>query len=162
MLVTPFFLETSVSIQFNFFKFSDSFQMIRNIFVSKMTEIVPRWIIYWCVHIQSQGILNVSKSRQMMLLCMVAICNVVFTFHSFFCDVFVWKCGPRPRISSRCYHGNNSAATFKKGIFVYPPWVPNCMQNLNGGWNISNSRDTNSLNMNIVTTPTSTPHSNRV
>ena len=22
----------------------------------------------------------------------------------------------------------------KKGIFVLPPWVPNCMQNLKGGW----------------------------
>ena len=52
----------------------------------------------------------------------------------FFCDVFVWKWGPRPRTSSRCYHGNKSAATFKKGIFVHPPWVPNCMQNLKGGW----------------------------
>ena len=39
----------------------------------------------------------------------------------FFCDVFVWKWGPRPRTSSRCYHGNKSAATFKKGIFVHPP-----------------------------------------
>ena len=52
----------------------------------------------------------------------------------FFCDVFVWKWGPRPRTSSRCYHGNKSAATFKKGIFVHSPWVPNCMQNLKGGW----------------------------
>ena len=52
----------------------------------------------------------------------------------FFCDVFVWKWGPKPRTSSRCYHGNKSAATFKKGIFVHPPWVPNCMQNLKGGW----------------------------
>ena len=52
----------------------------------------------------------------------------------FFCDVFVWKWGPRPQTSSRCYHGNKSAATFKKGIFVHPPWVPNCMQNLKGGW----------------------------
>ena len=52
----------------------------------------------------------------------------------FFCDVFVWKWGPRPRTSSRCYHGNKSAASFKKGIFVHPPWVPNCMQNLKGGW----------------------------
>ena len=42
--------------------------------------------------------------------------------------------GPRPRTSSRCYHGNKSAATFKKGIFVHPPWVPNCMQNLKGVW----------------------------
>ena len=42
--------------------------------------------------------------------------------------------GPRPRTSSRCYHGNKSTATFKKGIFVHPPWVPNCMQNLKGGW----------------------------
>ena len=31
-----------------------------------------------------------------------------------------------------CYHGNKSAATFKKGIFVYPPWAPNCMQNFKG------------------------------
>ena len=30
-----------------------------------------------------------------------------------------------------------SAATFKKGIFVHPPWVPNCMQNLKGGWKFS-------------------------
>ena len=55
----------------------------------------------------------------------------------FFCDVFVWKWGPRTRTSSRCYHGNKSAATFKKGIFVHPPWVPNCMQNLKGGWKFS-------------------------
>ena len=27
--------------------------------------------------------------------------------------------------------------TFKKGIFVHPPWVPNCMQNLKGGWKFS-------------------------
>ena len=47
----------------------------------------------------------------------------------FFCDVFVWKWGPRPRTSSRCYHGNKSAATFKKGVFVHPHWVHNCMQN---------------------------------
>ena len=26
-----------------------------------------------------------------------------------------------PRTRSRCYHGNKSAATFKKGIFVHPP-----------------------------------------
>ena len=45
--------------------------------------------------------------------------------------------GPRPRTSSRCYHGNKSAATFKKGIFVHPSWVPNCMQNLKGGWKFS-------------------------
>ena len=51
--------------------------------------------------------------------------------------VFVWKWGPGPRTSSRCYHGNKSAATFKKGIFVHPPWVPNCMQNLKGGWKFS-------------------------
>ena len=56
----------------------------------------------------------------------------------FFCDVFVWKWGPRPRTSSRCYHhGNKSAATFKKGIFVRPTWVPNCLQNLKGGWKFS-------------------------
>ena len=54
-----------------------------------------------------------------------------------FGDVFVWKWGPRPRTSSRCSHGNESAATFKKGIFVHPPWVPNCMQNLKGGWKFS-------------------------
>ena len=39
----------------------------------------------------------------------------------FFCDVFVWKWGPRLRTSSRCYHGNKSAAPFKKSIFVHPP-----------------------------------------
>ena len=55
----------------------------------------------------------------------------------FFCDVFVWKWGSRPRTSSRCYHDNKSAATFKKGIFVHPPWVPNCLQNLKGGWRFS-------------------------
>ena len=56
----------------------------------------------------------------------------------FFCDVFVWKWGPRPRTSSRCYHGKKSAATSKKGIFVHPPpRVPNCMQNLKGGWKYS-------------------------
>ena len=58
----------------------------------------------------------------------------------FFCDVFVWKWGPRPRTSSRCYHGNKSAAPFKKGIFVHPPWVPNCMQNLKGGWKFSSPK----------------------
>ena len=50
----------------------------------------------------------------------------------FSCNVFVWKWGPRPRTSSRCYHGNKSTATFEKGIFVHPPWAPNCMQNLKG------------------------------
>ena len=25
----------------------------------------------------------------------------------------------------------------KKGIFVHSPWVPNCMQNLKGGWKFS-------------------------
>ena len=55
----------------------------------------------------------------------------------FFCDVFVWKWGPRPRTSSRCYHGNKSAATFIKGISVHPPWVPNCLKNLKGGWKFS-------------------------
>ena len=39
----------------------------------------------------------------------------------FFYDVFVWEWGPRPRTSSRCYYGNKSATTFKKGIFVHPP-----------------------------------------
>ena len=28
----------------------------------------------------------------------------------FFCDVFVWKWGLRPRTRSRCYHGNKSAS----------------------------------------------------
>ena len=55
----------------------------------------------------------------------------------FLCDVFVWKWGPRPRTSCRCYHGNRSAATYKKGIFVHLPWVPNCMQNLKGDWKFS-------------------------
>ena len=55
----------------------------------------------------------------------------------FFCDVFVWKWGPRPRTSSRCYHGNKSAAPFKKSIFVHLPWAPNCMQNLKGSWKLS-------------------------
>ena len=36
-----------------------------------------------------------------------------------------------------CYHGNKSVATSKKGIFVHPPWVPNCMQNLKEGWKFS-------------------------
>ena len=54
-----------------------------------------------------------------------------------FCDVFVWKWGPRPRTSSGCYHGNKSVASFKKAIFLHPPWVPNCMQNLKGGWKCS-------------------------
>ena len=44
---------------------------------------------------------------------------------------------PRPGTSSRCYYGSKSAATFKKGIFVHPLWVPNCMQNLKGGWKFS-------------------------
>ena len=34
---------------------------------TKMTETVPRWIIHWCVSIHSQGKLNVSKWRRMML-----------------------------------------------------------------------------------------------
>ena len=34
-------------------------------------------------------------------------------------------------------HGNKNAATFKKGIFVHPPWAPICMQNLKGGWKFS-------------------------
>ena len=32
-----------------------------------------------------------------------------------------WKWGPRPPTSSRCYHGNKSAAPLKKSIFVHPP-----------------------------------------
>ena len=64
-----------------------------------------------------------------------------FWFHSFFCDVFVWKWGSRPRTSSRCYHGNKSAATFKNGIFVYSPWAPNYMQNLKGGLKMFISQD---------------------
>ena len=38
----------------------------------------------------------------------------------FSCDVFVWKWGPRPRTSSRCYHGNKSAATFKRAFLCIP------------------------------------------
>ena len=49
-----------------------------------------------------------------------------------FCDVFVWKWGPRPRRSSPCYHGNKFAVTLQKRIFLHPSWVPNCMQNLKG------------------------------
>ena len=26
---------------------------------------------------------------------------------------------------------------FKKGVFVYTPWVPNCMKNLKDGWKFS-------------------------
>ena len=105
-----------------------------------MTETVPRWIIYLCVHIHSQGKLNESKGRRMMSLCMVILSlawDREINISLFFCDVFVWKWGPRPRTRSRCYHGNKSAATFKKDIFVYPPWVPNCIQNLKGGWKFS-------------------------
>ena len=94
-----------------------------------MTETVPRWIIYWCVHIHSQGKLNESKWRRMMSLCMVEvpIYNVVFSLRKrinislLFLRRF-W--GLRPRTSSRCYYGNKSAATFKKGIFVHPPECP--------------------------------------
>ena len=65
----------------------------------------------------------------MMLLCMEEVPFVMLylawdreiNISLYFCDVFVWKGGPRPRTSSRCYHGNKSAATFKKGIFVHPP-----------------------------------------
>ena len=71
----------------------------------------------------------------------------------FFCDVFVWKWGPRPRTSSRCYHGNKSAATFKKGIFVHPPWVPNCMQNLKGGWKFSFPKMFDSYRDSFLTKP---------
>ena len=81
----------------------------------------------------------------MMSLCMVElpICNVLFSLRernkhfTFFCEFFVWKWGPRPRISSRCYDGNKSAATFKKGIFVHSIWAPNCMQNLKADWKFS-------------------------
>ena len=42
----------------------------------------------------------------------------------FFATFFSWKWGPRPRTSSRCYHSNKKAATFKKGISVHPPkWL---------------------------------------
>ena len=60
-----------------------------------------------------------------------------FSFQNLFSDVFVWKWGSSPQTSSRFYHGNKNAATYKKGIFVHPRWVPNCMQNLKGGWNFS-------------------------
>ena len=39
----------------------------------------------------------------------------------FFATFFSWKWDLKPRTSSRCYHSNKSAATFKKGIFVHPP-----------------------------------------
>ena len=55
----------------------------------------------------------------------------------FFCDVFVWKWGPRLQKSNCCYHGNKSAATFKRAFLCIPPWVPNCMPNLKGGWKSS-------------------------
>ena len=42
-----------------------------------------------------------------------------------------------PRTIIHFYHGNKSVATSKKGIFVHPPWVPNCMQNLKEGWKFS-------------------------
>ena len=61
-------------------------------------------------------------------------CNKYFTL---FLRRFCMKMRPRPRTSSRCYHGNKSAATLKKGMFGHPPWVPNCMQNLKGGWKFS-------------------------
>ena len=51
-----------------------------------------------------------------------------------------WESESRNRnLSAAVLHvkPNKSAATFKKGIFVHPPWVPNCMQNLKGGWKFS-------------------------
>ena len=45
-----------------------------------------------------------------------------------------------PRTIIHCYHGNKSVATSKKGIFVHPPWVPSCMQNLKEGWKLSLSQ----------------------
>ena len=59
----------------------------------------------------------------------------------YFCDVFVWKRAPRPQTSSRCYHGNKSAMTFKRCIFVHPHWAPNCVQNLKGGLKFFISQD---------------------
>ena len=87
-----------------------------------------------------------------MSLCMVEvpIYNVVFSLRKrinislLFLRRF-W--GLRPRTSSRCYYGNKSAATFNKGIFVHPLWVPNCMQNLKGGWKFSSHQNL------IITTP---------
>ena len=32
----------------------------------------------------------------------------------------------------RCCHDNNEVATLSGGIFVYPHWIPNCMQNIRG------------------------------
>ena len=63
----------------------------------------------------------------MMSLCMVEVPIVMFylawdrevNISLFFCDVFVWKWGPKPRTSTRCYHGNKSAS-FKKAVFVHP------------------------------------------
>ena len=55
----------------------------------------------------------------------------------FFCDVFVWKWGTRPRTSSRCYHGNKIAATFNKGIFVRPPECLTACNIWRGGWKFS-------------------------
>ena len=39
----------------------------------------------------------------------------------FFCDVFVWKWGLRPRRNSRCYHSNKVLRPQKSAFLCIPP-----------------------------------------
>ena len=61
-------------------------------------------------------------------------------FKFFFAMFFYENEASRQRKSCGCYHGNKSA-TYKKGILVHPPWVPNFLQNVKGGWKSFISKD---------------------
>ena len=56
----------------------------------------------------------------------VSICNFYRAWDKemdnlHFWQFFLYENEPYVLISSHCYHGNKTAATFKKGIFANPP-----------------------------------------
>ena len=105
-----------------------------------MTETVPRWIIYWCVHIHSQGKLNKSKWRRMMSLYMVevTICNVVFSLRqrnknfTLFLRRFCMKMRPQASNKQPLLPWQRECCDLKNGIFVHPPECLTAFKNLKG------------------------------
>ena len=60
-------------------------------------------------------------------------CKITARSDSFLWDIdHVCKYSLRPRTIIHRYHGNKNVA-----IFVLPPRVPNCMENLKGSWKFS-------------------------
>ena len=110
-----------------------------------MTETVPGWIIYWCVHIHSQGKLIQSKWRRMMLLCMVEmpICNVVFSLESrnkqvSFFETFLYE-NEAPSLEQAAVVTTTTRVLrpLKRAFFCVPPECLAAYKTLKGGWKFS-------------------------